>query len=179
MQVQQPESQARTAIKTVGAGLLAKAEGQSLQEVTDLAPSRASPLPHLGSISRLELGCAACSNAAAPRIPSPNSDQNCGSGLARESGGSVAAGGGWSNAFASKPAPTFGVYFKVGTVCVPPAQMPVQHPESQARTAIKTVGAGLPAMAVRRVDSYRLANRYPRQAGSYSWSCFDSQLFMR
>ena len=33
-------------------------------------------------------------------------------------------------------------------------------------------------MAVRRVDSYRLANRYPRQAGSYSWSCFDSQLFM-
>jgi hypothetical protein len=131
-------------------GLLAKAVGQSLKRVTDLAPSRASPLPHLGCISRLESSCAVRSNAAVPRIPSPNSDQNCGSGLARESGASVAEEGGWSTAFAGKPAPTFGVYFKVGTGCVPPAQMPVPHPESQARTAIKTVGAGLLAKAVRQ-----------------------------
>ena len=52
------ESQARTAIKTVGAGLPAKAVGQSLKMLADLAPSRASPLPHLGCISRLESSCA-------------------------------------------------------------------------------------------------------------------------
>ena len=100
--------------------LLAKAVGQSLQGVADLAPSRASPLPPLGCISRLEPSCTARSNAAAPRIPSPNSDQDCGSGLARESGGSVAEEGGWSTAFASKPAPTFGMYFKVrAELCLP------------------------------------------------------------
>jgi len=95
--------------------LLAKAVGQSLKSVIGIPHSRASPLPHLGCIPRLEPGCAVRSNAgSAPRIPSPNSDQNCGSGLARESGGSVAAEGGWSGAFAGKPAPTFGVYSKVG-----------------------------------------------------------------
>ncbi|AYF49693.1 hypothetical protein DXV65_19655 [Pseudomonas fluorescens] len=53
----------------------------------------------------MEPGCVASSDVAP--IPSPNSDQNCGSGLARESGVSVAENGGRSTAFASKPAPTF------------------------------------------------------------------------
>ncbi|AYF48414.1 hypothetical protein DXV65_12725 [Pseudomonas fluorescens] len=75
----------------MGAGLPAKAVCQSLERLTDPPPSRASPLPHLGCIPRLEPGRSDRSNAgAAPRLPSPNNDQNCGSGLARESGVSVA-----------------------------------------------------------------------------------------
>jgi len=45
--LQQPESQARTTIKTVGAGLPAKAVDQSLKRAADLAPSQARPLAQL------------------------------------------------------------------------------------------------------------------------------------
>jgi hypothetical protein len=58
-----PRPPAQTAIKTVGAGLPAKAVCQSLKRVADPSPSRASPLPHLGCISRLEPSCAFSSNA--------------------------------------------------------------------------------------------------------------------
>ena len=58
-----PRPPARTPIKTVGAGLPAKAVCQSLKRVADQPPSRASPLPHLGCIPRLEPSCTVCSNA--------------------------------------------------------------------------------------------------------------------
>ncbi len=44
--VQHSGFQVRTTIKTVGAGLPAKAVCQSMNRVTDPAPSRASPRPH-------------------------------------------------------------------------------------------------------------------------------------
>ncbi len=126
-----------------GSGLARESGGSVLERVAGLAHSRASPLPHLGCISRLEPGCVACSNAgAAPRIPSPNSDQNCGSGLARESGGSVAGEGDWSGAFAGKPAPTFGVYSKVGIGLYHPLKCRCSTPNSSPNSD-HNCGSGL------------------------------------
>ena len=76
----------------VGAGLLAKAVVQSPSLVAVAPPSQASQLP--------PLFCSVCKIPCRPEIP-------CGSGLARESGGSVTLFGGRCTAIAGKPAPTF------------------------------------------------------------------------
>ena len=76
----------------VGAGLLAKAVVQSPSLVAVAPPSQASQLPLLF--------CSACKIPCRPEIL-------CGSGLARESGGSVTLVGGSCTAIAGKPAPTF------------------------------------------------------------------------
>jgi len=89
-----PRPPARTPIKTVGAGLLAKGSCQSLRRVADPPPSRASPLPHLACVPRLESGCTTRSCRCSTSASTPNTNQNCGSGLARESGFPVAEKGG-------------------------------------------------------------------------------------
>jgi len=104
----QPHSQTRsfTPIKNVGAGLLAIAVDQPTCSVTDIPPSRASPLPHWDASS------IAAAQGPAISTAQPNAklhtDQKCGSGLARESSGSANMFGGWHTAFAGKPAPTLG-----------------------------------------------------------------------
>ncbi len=76
--------------KTVGASLLAKAVDQLASMPNVPPPSRASPLPHgIGAVSRC---CAEL--------------KNCGSELARESGGSACINAECATAFAGKPAPT-------------------------------------------------------------------------
>src|SRR5690349_13216471 len=72
-------------IKTVGAGLLAKAVGQSTSLLDVPTSSRASPLPQ-GLWPAVGLAF--------------TEDQNCGSGLARESGGSANISLGCSGPFA-------------------------------------------------------------------------------
>jgi hypothetical protein len=76
----------------VGAGLPAKAVVQSPSLVAVAPPSQASQLPLLMVVWHKNL---------CPTKPS------CGSGLARESGGSVTLVGGSCTAIAGKPAPTF------------------------------------------------------------------------
>ncbi|KAB0523695.1 hypothetical protein F7R20_21230 [Pseudomonas brassicacearum subsp. brassicacearum] len=75
----------------VGASLLAKAVDQFAVMLAEPTPSRASPLP--------QVFCVVCRCCEHPPTP-------CGSGLARESGGSVCSDVGCADAFASKPAPT-------------------------------------------------------------------------
>ncbi len=76
-----PRSSALTPIKTVGAGLLAKAVCQSLKRVADLSPSRASPLPHLTCIPRLEWGLPPANASAAPRPSALTPIKTVGAGL--------------------------------------------------------------------------------------------------
>ncbi|AYF50748.1 hypothetical protein DXV65_25360 [Pseudomonas fluorescens] len=56
MPVRRPEPQARTTIKTVGAGLPAKAVCQSLKVVADPPLSQASQLPHFAMYSKVGTG---------------------------------------------------------------------------------------------------------------------------
>ncbi len=77
----------------VGASLLAKAVGQLASLLDVPTPSRASPLPQWGRVRS--------------QNPCPT-HKSCGSGLARESGGSACIAIDCSGAFASKPAPTVG-----------------------------------------------------------------------
>jgi hypothetical protein len=131
-----PRIPARTAIKTVGAGLLAKAVGQSLQRVAGLAPSRASPLPHLGCISRLESGCAVRSNAcAAPRIPARTAIKTVGAGLlAKAVGQSLQTVAGLPHSRAS-PLPHLGCIPRLEPGCVACSNAGAA-PRIPARTAI-------------------------------------------
>jgi len=72
---------------SVGAGLLAKAVGQLMKVLAVPPSSRASPLPQgIGDV---------CGTCGPPRI-------QCGSGLARESGGSADGGVGCATVFASR-----------------------------------------------------------------------------
>ena len=71
--------------------MLAKAVGQSTSLLDVPASSRASPLPQ-GLWPAVGLAF--------------TEDQNCGSGLAREGGGSVNISIGFAGLFAGKPAPT-------------------------------------------------------------------------
>ena len=111
--------------------------------VTGIPSSRASPLPHWDASS--------IAAAQGPPIPSaqPNAKlhtvQKCGSGLAREGGGSANMFGDWHTAFAGKPAPTLG-----GCVVRSCGATRQFQPRSQTRsfTPIKNVGAGLLAKAV-------------------------------
>ena len=87
----QPHSQTRsfTPIKNVGAGLPAKAVDQPTCSVTGIPLSRASPLPHWG-MRRPLLRCNPAIPTARPNAKL-HTDQKCGSGLAREGGGSEPA----------------------------------------------------------------------------------------
>ncbi len=80
----------RATENTVGAGLLAKAVGQSASMLAVMTPSRASSLPQ---------GVWVCTKSASNR-------KYCGSEPARESGGPVSIDIGCNDAFASKLAPT-------------------------------------------------------------------------
>ena len=75
--------------------LLAKAVGQLAWMLDVPASSRASPLPHLA--------CTSPRSPSQPKFP-------CGSELARDSGGSACLDAGCAGLFASKPAPTYGLY---------------------------------------------------------------------
>jgi len=143
-----PRIPSPTAIKTVGAGLLAKAVGQSLEKVAGLAPSRASPLPHLGCIPRLEPSCAFSSNAgAAPRIPARTAIKTVGAGLpAKAVGQSLERVAGLPHSRAS-PLPHLGCIPRLEPGCVACSNAGAA-PRIPAQTAIKPVGAGLPAKAV-------------------------------
>src|SRR5690349_6312776 len=87
----QPRDQRSLKIKTVGAGLLAKAVVQPISLLDLPDSSRASPLPQ-GLWPAVGLAF--------------TEDQNCGSGLAREGGGSVDISVGCAGLFASRLAPT-------------------------------------------------------------------------
>jgi hypothetical protein len=118
--------------------LLAKAVDQPTCSVTGIPPSRASPLPHWDASS--------IAAAQGPAIPTarPNAklhtDQKCGSGLARESGGSANMFGDWHTAFAGKPAPTLGDASSI-TAAQGPA-IPTAQPNAKLHTDQKC-GSGL------------------------------------
>ena len=122
----------------------AKAAGQSIYALAGTPLSRASPLPHLdrgvsGSWVLLSAQLSTVRTRFKPTPPNP-----CGSGLAREGGGSVDLCIGWHTAFASKPAPTFGS----ASVRWPYSARYISQYHKNSQHHQTPVGAGLPAIAV-------------------------------
>jgi hypothetical protein len=148
MLVQRPGFQVRTVIKTVGAGLPAKAVCQSMNRVTDPAPSRASPLPHLGCIPRLEPGCAVGETvSAAPRIPSRTTIKTVGAGLPAKAVCQSMNRVTDPAPSRASPLPHSGCIPRLGLGCAV-GETVRAAPRIPSRTTIKTVGAGLLAKAV-------------------------------
>ena len=158
-----PRPPARTPIKTVGAGLLAKAACQSLKRVTDPPPSRASPLPHLACVPRLESGCTTRSNAgAASRPPAPTPINTVGAGLLAKAVCQSLKRVADQPPSRASPLPHSACIPRLESGCTTGSNA-AAAPRPPARTPIKTVGAGLPAKAVCQ-SLKRVADQPPSRA---------------